>query len=418
MKCAMRCSVISCSAFAIAAIAAFPAAAQFVAIPISNGSFAVRGTGGGTEYVNPAAPMTLLSPAGTLNITSVPLPSAAVIPTSITTNTPVGVYFDNVGGSASLNDGRTGTFTTGYLKLQTLGTVSGAASSPMLPTDAGVVVNYAVQFGSLAVPQTSLSAYPAAAVSIPISSGAFTINVPTNGQAGTVTINSILTPQGTANLTLTLPDLGAAPKGDLLLNGGGQPILMHAIANGSITLNNGTVTTINNGLVALTGTATLTNGPGFWYGEQIPETPATVQVTITGGSINVPQATAAAPNQPTQPPQLQPEQPIQSPPPIQPSQPIQSPQLTQAPTSNSVVSTGVQSNVAVSEVASSRPTPTVTVSSPAIVSFAFASNVSLVDQSDDLLRQLAPASQPQNISEAEGSPLDISRIHPGLHAKF
>jgi hypothetical protein len=306
----------------------------------------------------------------------------------------------------------------------------------MLPTDAGVVVNYAVQFGSLAVPQTSLSAYPASAVSIPISSAAFTINVPTNGQAGTVTINSILTPQGTANLTLTLPDLGTAPKGDLLLNGGGQPILMHAIANGSITLNTGTVTTINNGLVALTGTATLTNGTGFWYGEQIPETPATVQVTITGGSINVPQSAAALSAQPTQPTQpiptaelIPPNQPTQSTPTTQFTPPTQSTQLTQftqlpsastsnVPPSNLEVNPGVQPSSATPDVATSRSTPTIIVSSPATVSLAFATTVSVVDQSHDLLLQLTPASQPQTIDEAEGSPLDISRIHPGLHTKF
>ncbi len=435
MKCALRCSVVSLGAVGIAAIVSFPAAAQFIAIPISNGSFALRGTGGGTEYVNPAAPMTLLSPAGTINITNVPLPSGAVAPT-ITTNTPVGMYFDNVGGSTSLNDGRTANFTAGYLKLQALGTVAGAASAPMLPTDPGVVVNYAVQFGSLAVPQTNFSPAPASAASIPISSGAFTINVPTNGQAGTVTINSILTPQGTANLTLTLPDLGTTPKGDLLLNGGSQPILMHAIANGSITLNNGTVTPINNGLVSLTGTATLTNGTGFWYGEQIPETPATVQVTITGGSISVPPSAAVLPPQPPQP--ILPVEPISPPPSLLPAQsglPTQSTQVTQstqltqftslppastsnAPTSAGEVNTGVQSSSASPDAATSRPLPTVILPPQTIATFAFANTVSVTDQSHDLLLQLTPVSPSQTIDEAEGSPLDISRIHPGLHAKF
>jgi hypothetical protein len=394
MKCAIRCSVMSLGAFSLTTIASLPAAAQFVAIPISNGSFALRGTGGGTEYVNSATPMTLLSPAGTINITSVPLPDAAVTPT-ITTNTPVGMYFGDVAGSASLNDGRTANFTNGYLKLQSLGTVSGAAASPMLPTAAGVVVNYAVQAGSLAIPQDNVSAYPASTVSIPISGGSFTISVPPNGQAGTVTINSLLTPQGTTNLTLTLPDLAATPGiGDLQLDGTNQAVLMHAIANGSIALTNGNVATVNNRLVTLTGTALRTNGADFWYGEQIPETTTNIEVTVTGGSINVPQAAIGLPTSPTQPSQL--------------TQPPQSSQPIQPPTSNSV-------NL---EASTSRPTPVVVSSSQTTVSFNFADDVRVVDQSTNPLRQLALPSQPQAISEADGSPLAISRIHPGLQAKF
>lgn len=423
MKCAMRCSVMSLGVLSIAAIATLPAVAQFVAIPVSNGSFALQGTGGGTTYVNPAAPMTLLSPAGTLNITSAPLPDAAVSPT-ITTNTPVGMYFYGVSGNANLNDGRTANFSSnGYLKLQSLGTVSGAASSPMLPTAAGVLVNYAVQSGSLAIPQTSISAYPASTVSIPISSGSFTINVPTNGQAGTVTINSLLTPQGTTNLTLTLPDLGTAPTGDLSLNAGGQAILMHAIANGSVILNNGNVATVNNRLVTLTGTASLTSGAEFWYGEQVPAIASTVQVTITGGSINVPQSAIGAAPPPAEP--VQPTQPIQPIQPIQPAQPIQSPQSTQPtqpPPSNSevngVVSAVIQSNSVITEALTTRPTPTATVSPRSTVSLNFATNVSFVDQPANLLQQLAPTAEPQEISEVEGSPLNVSRIHPGLHADF
>lgn len=409
MKCAIRCSVMSLGAFSLMTIASLPAAAQFVAIPVSNGSFALQGTGGGTAYVNPATPMTLLSPAGTINITSVPLPAAAVAPT-ITTNTPVGMYFDAVAGSASLNDGRAANFTNGYLKLQSLGTVSGAAASPMLPTAAGVVVNYAVQSGSLAIPQANVSAYPASTVSIPISGGSVTISVPTNGQAGTVTINSLLTPQGTTNLTLTLPDLGTIPNGDLLITNTGQSILMHAIANGSIALTNGDVATVDNRLVTLTGTALRTNGADFWYGEQIPGTTTNIEVTVTGGSINVPQAAIGLPTSPTQP-----NQPTQ---PSQPTQPPQSNQPMQPPTSNSVVNAVAPSNPVNLEVLTSRPTPTVVSPSQTTVSFNFADDIRVVDQSDDLLRQLALPSQPQAISEADGSPLAISRIHPGLQAKF
>jgi hypothetical protein len=398
MKCAIRCSVVSLGALSIATISSLPAAAQFVAIPVSNGSFALQGTGGGTAYVNPATPMTLLSPAGTINITSVPLPSAAVAPT-ITTNTPIGMYFSGVAGDASLNDGRTANFNSAYLRLQSLGTVSGAASSPMLPTAAGVVVNYAVQSGSLAVPDASISAYPASTVSIPISSGAFTITVPTNGQAGVVTINSLLTPQGTTNLTLTIPNLDTATPGDLLVNTTSQQILMHAIANGSVTLDNGNVATVDNRVVGFTGTAVRTNGADFWYGEQVPTTPTTVQVTITGGSINVPQAAVSVPAPPNQ-------SALPTPP---------TTQLIQPPTSNSAV-TVVQPNAAISATSTSRPA--VAISPQTIVSFNFANNVSVVDQSAELLRQLTPASSNQEASEAEGSPLNVSRIHPGLHAGF
>lgn len=397
MKCAICCSMLFCGVLGAVTVAGLPAQAQFVGIPVSNGSFALQGTAGGVVY---SSPMTLLSPVGTINITSVPLPIADSNPT-ITTNTPIGTYFRDVSGTASLNDGRTANFPggQGYLKLESLATASNG-NSTYLPNP-GVTVTFNVESGSLVIPQANVSAYPATIpqVTIPISGGSFAINASTAAQIDTVTVTSVLTPLGTANLLLTFPDLSRTAEPDILLGVGAQNVVIHGVANGTVSLTNGNVATVDNRLVTLTGTAAVTAGTGFWYGEQLPTAASTVQVTITGGSISVPQSAVSVPGQPTQPTQ-----------PIQPT-----PVLPPTTEANPVV----LSNSPITSTTVSRPVPSAAPLPSTSVSFAFAEEVNFVDQSDDLLRQLAPTSQPQELPEEEEiSPLAISRIHSGLRANF
>ena len=104
---------------------ALPAQAQFVSIPVTNGSFALTRGAAGNQYTGP---ITLLSPAGTIAITNAAQPIYQNALT-ITTNTPVGVYLNGVSGSATLNDGRTATLNgNGSAKLETSATVTGAAN--------------------------------------------------------------------------------------------------------------------------------------------------------------------------------------------------------------------------------------------------------------------------------------------------
>lgn len=398
-------SVLALGVFGIGALATLPAAAQFVSIPVSNGSFALSGTGTGTTY---SSPLTLLSPAGTINLTSYPLPSIGTA-TLVTTSTPIGTYFSNVSGSATLNDGRTATFSTGegYLKLESLATVTGAESSIPVPTDLGVTVTYSVQTGSLVIPGTTVSAYSTPQVSIPLSGGSFSINASTTAGADTVTVNSVLTPMGTANLTLTFPDLSLPGSPDILLDGTSQSVLIHGIANGTVTLNDGQVATVSDRMVTLTGTATRGTGADFWYGEDVPATATTIQGTITGGSISVPQTAVNLPTvPPVEPPVVPPVEPPVVPP-TQPSTPTQPVQPTQPQPPAATQPTPTQPT----PIADSAPKTTPT------FELGFAEGLNLGGEPAEFTKDVnLSGARTQPIPEVEISSLQISRIHPGLQA--
>ena len=197
--------------------ATLPAQAQFVSIPVTNGNFVITNTGMGTVY---STLPTFLSPAGTLTITGANAGSSGYYqsPTPVTINTPVG--FADTGsyvGSATLNDGRTATFTNAGASLRGTATVTGGT----LPSAGGFFNNlgalpigasftYTAQSGAVHVPAASLSAYPTSQFTIPVSGGSFTLTDPTGLGNATVTINALLTPLGTTNLTFSSPNMSNA----------------------------------------------------------------------------------------------------------------------------------------------------------------------------------------------------------------
>lgn len=279
------------------------ASAQFVSIPVTNGSFALTNTGAGNQYVNPGAPLTLLSPVGTINVTAAtqPIWQSGF---NITTNTAVGAYITGISGSVSLNDGRAASFTNAATaKLETLATVTGSPNyilGTVIPV--GSTVSFAVVAGSLDVPQVALSAYPTPQVTIPVSGGTFSLTAPAGAGFETLTVNSLLTPLGTTNLTLSFPlliDPGNTAFPYMIM-GAARPVAIGGVANGTIALNDGRTLAVSNRLVRLTGTAQVTTAaPDTLY--QFPAvytTPRSLTGTFTGGSISVPEPIVVAPQPP------------------------------------------------------------------------------------------------------------------------
>ncbi|UIE39288.1 hypothetical protein [Leptodesmis sichuanensis] len=359
---------------------AWPAQGQFVSIPVTNGSFALTLGAAGNQY---AGPITLLSPAGTIAITNAaqPIYQAAF---SITTNTPIGVYLTNVSGSANLNDGRTATLNgNGAAKLETLATVTGAANyiaSTLIPV--GATVSFNVVSGSFDIPQAALSAYPTPQVVIPITGGSFSINAPAGAGFETLTINSVLTPLGTANLTLTYPLLTAPGSTFPYIIQGATQVQIGGLVNGSIALNDGRTANVNNRVVVWQGTAQVTTpAPNNLY--QFPAVylvPITLTGSVTSGSISIPESDVISPAPPVVPP------PVVLPPPSDtiPSPPITPPSIVPPP----------------------QPV------------FQFAQTTFIDLDTNDLTRweRQRALIAPQDIPESEQSALKHSRIHPALQA--
>lgn len=364
-----------------AVVGVLPAQAQFVSIPVTNGSFALTGAAAGNQY---SGPITLLSPAGTINVTAAnqPIYQGAF---TITTNTPIGIYLNGLSGSANLNDGRTATLNgNGAAKLETLATVAGAANyiaGSALPLGATVSVN--VVSGSFDIPQAALSAYPTPQVVIPITGGSFSINAPTGAGVETLTLNSVLTPLGTANLTLTYPLLtDPGSTFPYVINVAARPVQIGGLVNGSIALNDGRAATANNRIVVWQGTAQVTTAaPNNNY--QFPAVygvPITLTGTVTSGSISLPEADVISPATPIVPP-----------PPIviSPPEVVLPPDIT--------------------------PPPIVIPSQP---DFEFAQNTFIDFDASDITKreQQRRLTTPEDIPEFEQSALKYSRIHPALQA--
>jgi hypothetical protein len=360
-------SVLSLVAFGLLALANAPAQAQFVSIPVTNGSFALTNPGGGIQY---SAPLVLLSPAGTIDVKGATLPIYQSN-LGITANTPIGVYISQINGSVNLTDGRTAGFANGAAKLETLASVTGTGvwqAGTNLPT--GATVSFQVVNGSFDIPQAALSTYSTPQVAIPITGGTFTYNAPERSAPDRITLNSILTPAGTANLTLTNPLLTSPANTTFpqIIGTNSQTVLIGGMANGTVTLTDGRIATVRDRFVNLQGTAQVTSAPFNYQFPVVYPTPITLTGTFTGGVINVPATDVAFPNLP--------------------ATPVQVPAIS---------------------------TPAVTVTEQR---FEFAPTVLLAIEPDDFgkvdhQRKLA---SPQDIPDVDQSSLDCSRIHPGICA--
>lgn len=367
-----------------------PASAQFVSIPVSNGSFAVSSGAAGNQY---SSPLTLLSPAGTINITGTPAQPIYQSAFTITTNTPIGVYITGISGSADLNDGRTATFNqSAAAKLETRATVTGAANyvaGSAIPN--GVTVSFTVSSGSFDIPQASLSAYPTPQVEIPITGGSFTIAAPAGAGFETMTIDSALTPLGTTTLTLTNPLLvdPANTAFPYFIGGEARLVRISGLLNGTIALDDGRTFTLSDRFAVLEGTAQVTSpAPNNVY--QFPAiytTPITLTGTFTGGVVNVPEPEVVLPTPPSDPVIPTPEQPT-DPVVLPPTDPVVLP-----------------------------PTDPV-VLPPFTPQFAvgFDETLNLGGDPNEFIDQEEARSLPRTIPVVERSSLEFSRIHPGLRA--
>lgn len=306
----------ACSLGAMSAIALIssPSQAQHVSIPVSNGSFAITRVGGNLQYTTMP---TFLSPAGTIIITGAdPKFVWFQFANPITTNTPVGVVGSSLVGSVNLRDSRTATFTDARFSLRGTATVSGVASitpiapigfSPSLIIPNGATLSYTAQSGAIHIPETSLSAYSVPQFTIPISGGSFTLTGPTGTGNATVTLNSVVTPLGTATLTLDAPylrdALGLLPP--FLMVGSVLTSELSGLTNGTVALSDGRVATVTDRLVSFKVNAqvlTLSPAGGYIQGVSLLTTPAILQGAITGGSISVPTSAVTPLPAPVQPP--------------------------------------------------------------------------------------------------------------------
>ncbi len=381
--------------------------AQIVSIPVTNGNFALtRQTNG--AYVYTTLP-TFLTPAGTISITAGPANQAgfqSLIP--ITTNTPAGAFLPGLSGSVSLTDGRTGTFTgDGFATVRGLATAtvasSGAPTTYTPTVDPGTynrnfvrdtTVTFTVQSGAMHVPAASLSAYPVPQFTLPVAGGSFTVeDAPGTGHA-TLTINGLLTPGGTTNLTLALP---AFTRRDLgiryLAQDVERQVEISGLASGTIALSDGRTATVTNRLVTLQGTAKRTSpGENYLFHVAMRDQPSTLTGQFTGGAISIPAADLVAP--PIAVPQ----------PPIAPLRP------------EPVVRAGAEP-VATLPPAIAPPMAPPVFPGPEIA-LQFAVNVNLGDEAAALRQQWIPTPtlRDRRTEDEDASPLHISRVHGGLSA--
>ncbi|MDX2242457.1 MAG: hypothetical protein NW224_17360 [Leptolyngbyaceae cyanobacterium bins.302] len=387
-------SMVSVGAIGALTLAALPAHAQYVPIPITNGNFAITNAGAGLTY---STLPTFLSPAGTINITAASTAGSIIqSPTPITTNTPVGfaTFAGGYTGSLNLNDGRTTTFTGASVSLRGTATVTGTPNITLpngvnfynLLLPVGATFTYTAQSGALHIPANSpgLSSYSTPQFTIPVSGGSFTLTESPGTSNATITINSLLSPLGTTNLTFSSPNLSRGTAGfpfafyptpTLTTNLGGM-------ADGTVALNDGKTASVANRLVHLQATTQVVTLPPGQYiqGARLLATPVTIQGTITGGSISVPESAVTMPPAPVQP---------------QPVVTLPTPVVVQPVP---------------------QPTP-----QPKQQEFAlgFATNLNLGGEPEEYLRvvELEPVPvAPEDLPEVEQSSLAYSRLHPVVNA--
>lgn len=411
-------SVGVASAIALVAPAAI---AQSYSIPISNGSFAVTNTGSGNQFTTPT--ITFLSPAGTLTgLTASPQVHFQPGVTLTDQPTAIGVYLEQVQGAVNLNDGRSGTFVGGVAGLETEATISGATANwqpvangyfqnATVPLNS--TVNFNIRNGYLTFPTTNLSAFPATNINIPITGGTFTLNAPAGAAPETLTLTGLVTPLGTANLTIANP-IVVNPRNfyPLTLVAAEDNILLGGVANGTAALGNGETAYLNNATFLFNGTAQVTTG-GTYTLPRVFTDAKVVTGQLGQGVISVPVTALQAPI---------PTPPVGRPEPVPPTGSEAGgsgiPGTGTTPTAPAIAGTTLPTRTEVLERSapettdplSTRPTTTITESAIA-TDFSLAQNVSLKTEPTSFL---PPRPTPLAIEEEDSSPLSQSRIHPAL----
>lgn len=186
------------------AIAVNPSLAQTTSVPITGGNFSVNVTSAGAVSNPTGAGITVLTPVGTAQITS--LTGTTLTSTPLTPNGAFDIQGTSTNGSVNFDDGRTSTFTNAQSTIKgSISTVDGATpigSSPVSALASPAIVTGSIKTGSsIQVPTSSISALPANTVIVPITSGTFDV---VRFSSTTVVNNSpttVLTPYGTAQLT-------------------------------------------------------------------------------------------------------------------------------------------------------------------------------------------------------------------------
>ena len=266
------------------AIAVNPSLAQTTSVPITGGNFSVNVTSAGAVSNPTGAGITVLTPVGTAQITS--LTGTTLTSTPLTTNGAFDIQGTSTNGSVNFDDGRTSTFTNAQSTIKgSISTVNGAApsGSPVSALASPATVVGSIKTGSsIQVPTSSISALPANTVIVPITSGTFDV---VRFSSTTVVNNSpttILTPYGTAQLTkfeyATIDNL----NGSNVFNVNDE-VRGTALASGSIPTK---VSTFTNAKAAIIGTVTTTSLNS--------NSSVNLKGNITSGNLIVPASSTAA----------------------------------------------------------------------------------------------------------------------------
>lgn len=391
-------------------LTATPTSAQFVAIPVT-GNFSLTNTGEGNQYVG--GKPTLLTPVGTIHITSAD-PGAVRLRGDaaglITTDTASSAYFP-VGGSTTLNDNRTASFDYAMAYVEGRASITGAESLSVgyrselysiSPLPVNSVLAFTITSGALYVPAANFS-QPTPQFQVPVTGGNFRITDPVGTSPGVMTVNAVLTPLGTTNLTIALPTLS-------ILADPGRPRFsvpslvgrVGGIANGTIAFHDGRTVSVTDQLLSLDASFMATGQPAggtYFYDSQALDAPVTITGRITGGSISVPLSAAPVPPTASQPQSL-------------PSQ--VEPVLVQLATPSGTVAP--QPVQVTSAVVPAAPQP---VGSPAPeFVLGFASDLNLGGEPESYLKLVesdrVPVA-PEDLPEVEQSSLAVSRLHPAVN---
>lgn len=267
------------------AIAVNPSLAQTTSVPITGGKFSVNVTSAGAVSNPTGAGITVLTPVGTAQITS--LTGTTLTSTPLTTNGAFDIQGTSTNGSVNFDDGRTSTFTNAQSTIKgSISTVNGAApvgaSLVSALASPATVVGSIKTGSSIQVPTSSISALPANTVIVPITGGSFDV---VRFTSGTVTGNvpTVLTPYGTAQLTnftyKTLDNLNRS-TGEFFAN---DEVRITGEASGSIS---DKVTTFSNAKTAIVGNVKTVTPNGM--------VSSTLKGDITGGNLIVPASSTAA----------------------------------------------------------------------------------------------------------------------------
>jgi len=279
------------AAAAGAAVMQIPSAeAQTVAVPVTGGGFTVvtNTTEGLTS--NYTTLPTFVTPVGTIAVTSAGLPNWQGL-TINSTDTAIGVNINDINGNVSLNDGRNAPLANDSAFLQALARVTSfnPSSSGINPEttlsfnppstegfneqgDYTIVANF--QSGSVNVPQSAFSPLPSPPF-ITITDGTFTLNIPANQAAfPVITTSSLVTPLGTANLTLTFP---ASVPAEGVFFGSENSADISVVVNGSVVLSDGRIANFKDRLVTFQSSAQVTvPNNGFYSVADVPSGDVTV----------------------------------------------------------------------------------------------------------------------------------------------